>query len=1424
MVQSIEQKHADTGLRKFVQRWMSPIVTAMMDYNDIINTLTSGDPMPCAIIWGSLKVVLSSINRYHNFFEKIKRTLTQLRNQIDRIKDYEDLYGDNPTLQDLLCRTYIDIIRFWARVFKECERCALNQMLRASVPFSTSKLNAIVDDIKASVEDMEKQTTIVEASLARNEREEALLERKAQTKEREEQNKFRQEQREDRHAECLERVRNWLGSFDANQYNYSRHEKNLSLHMKGTGKWLESENKYAEWRTGSSSPILWIRSFPGSGKSVLCSSVIASIQESAAVVFYFYAFDRDSKPVETLRLLAHQLLRIRRISPGDKIVKELDNMTHLEPCSQINIQNMIKNLVTGLPQVYFFLDGLDESHEGDVLQFLIDLALSHPKEIRLWCSSQDTMPIHEKLSQYPTIEIDKSVEQDITAYLTHNMPLPESFADQVPTLAKHAKCNFLWASLMMKHLKESANSPADMHEVMKTGLPDNLYDYYRGVFDRIDKKQRVISSLIFSLVCFAKRPLRLEELREALGMLQSKDPSILTESDLPFMDRLKNLLAPLVEVMEVQGPYHTDRFCRLFHSTVRDFLIENPGVLCTHLDNKSSSYNEHVCELHINPSIPANACIRYLSQSRYGELLTEDKDHYWIDSTGSTVHSHHLLLYAAKYWDRHLDDVVPNGDLEARVSSFILSPNFRTCLQIQSMWIDGHFCVFQLPGSDDKFQFLRRTFPRWLVTNTQIGRQLWYDYRDFLHEWKDFLNCQKCDDSYDRPTRACLGDVNRCWWSALGPSNFLSRFGGRYLSFIFQPQDKPIKSAKGIFEGISQCGRTLVNLRFECIPDLNQDVFEVLCESWSITGRNEPTLRHQQTIQTGHNATCWPIYMGKESSPGTIVAPVAIDDFCETLRIGSQIFKKDISGNFLPIYDIPLSEGNGGCLPYIEEWSLRDNILVVSSRTRVYKPEGTKENTPETPVSTSDESESDSDHISSDTGSDEEDDAYESWSEGSTVYSDPGEDQYDDDQAAPFWFGRLSDGSKSDFEYPLSDEENSGCPPYASSDGSDADSDVESDAIRGYRELLDEDDFDWKDLRDQYPEDPGSKAKNKDKSKSDNESKYETHASISILDTSSSPTSRVFHLTRSISFKLYDSPPVIHPFKPLMVWPLSGGDVVFIDSSQKTYFVRRLRPTTFHTRHIFMKCRFSPCGRYLHIAGLEAQKKPESHKRGKGDSQNKTEIKLSVLVSTYRLSARKTARSPPTLIHRVKAYLGTTSLLRVSKLPFTLIWRPEELYIVRGDATLNVYRVQLFPGKSTGNTEGTQEVLTPRKPIFLPASARYRRVYYFPSDKGAANDNALGCIIVGGEARTKQTISEMMEFESDKRPDPKEGVTIGHAYDLQNDAVPPIGCYVHERELGGWRRTSERADIPKYMGAGCLSHRLEKFNPQDDCDLEPYFY
>jgi len=213
-----------------------------------------------------------------------------------------------------------------------------------------------------------------------------------------------------------------------------------------------------------------------------------------------------------------------------------------------------------------------------------------------------------------------------------------------------------------------------------------------------------------------------------------------------------------------------------------------------------------------------------------------------------------------------------------------------------------------------------------------------------------------------------------------------------------------------------------------------------------------------------------------------------------------------------------------------------------------------------------------------------------------------------------------------------------------------------------------------------------------------------------------------------------------------------------------------------------MKCQFSACGRFLHFASLEGQHNLiPKRKRAKNDPGS--QMKLALLVSTYRLCNRQASRSPPSLIHVTKVELGPVASLSVSNLPFTLTWRPKVLYFTRREVTLQVFQIHLFnPDK-----ESIPSVTVPREMIILPDTAVGRDVYYFPP----ADGSAMARIILGSDpSRTNS---------------------------------PPIGCFVHEqRDIGAWVKSGDHTDIREKC-VGQFSRPMEKFDPEEDCDCEHWF-
>jgi hypothetical protein len=114
----------------------------------------------------------------------------------------------------------------------------------------------------------------------------------------------------------------------------------------------------------------------------------------------------------------------------------------------------------------------------------------------------------------------------------------------------------------------------------------------------------------------------------------------------------------------------------------------------------------------------------------------------------------------------------------------------------------------------------------------------------------------------------------------------------------------------------------------------------------------------------------------------------------------------------------------------------------------------------------------------------------------------------------------------------------------------------------------------------------------------------------------------------------------------------------------------------------------------------------------------------------------------------------------------------------------------------------------------MPESALNRQVHYFPSQSSPnSRGESTARIIISSETRKQfeeeQGLEHGVEFS-----------TIGRTFvGQQGEFSPPFGCYVNEEaDLGGWGKSYDATEIPGQLGIGCLDRRLERFNPEDDCD------
>lgn len=306
------------------------------------------------------------------------------------------------------------------------------------------------------------------------------------------------------------------------------------------------------------------------------------------------------------------------------------------------------------------------------------------------------------------------------------------------------------------------------------------------------------------MIAFARRVLSIQELQEISSLLMSQGKNKKDDGETLRKLRPQAFVARFTPVNLVQmqksasDSAQSPEMCRFIHASVLDFLKARLQNAHTGSQSDQKAKEAHQFFSQITRHTIADACLLYLSRPVYSNLLNKKARNdveRWVDKDKNPLYTHHFALYAAKYWDKHLEheDVMTyaasnKDDIRLRVKGFVISTNFQTCMQMQMLWVDGRFDVYFVRGEPS----LLRSMPKWLITEDtdQGGRRplaskYLLDFRQLLHEWQNFLSCGGCHDEHIPECKFLpyKGEIDRIWWGSLGRDNFFSGFTSRYTSF-----------------------------------------------------------------------------------------------------------------------------------------------------------------------------------------------------------------------------------------------------------------------------------------------------------------------------------------------------------------------------------------------------------------------------------------------------------------------------------------------------------------------------------------------------------------------------------------------------------------------------------------------------------------
>jgi len=215
------------------------------------------------------------------------------------------------------------------------------------------------------------------------------------------------------------------------------HNTISKTHLDGTAQWFFQGSIFNQWK--STDNILWIHGKPGSGKSVLCSSIIQDVfalsDTGRATMAYFYFDFRDIDKQKLQDLLPSLLIQLS--SRSDHCCNILSELYSAHDCGtrKPNDRVMIECLKEMLRRpargpTYIILDALDEcpirsglfSPREEVLEFVDELVGLQAPNLHICVTSRPELDIQaalEPLTAHPVSLHDESGQkQDIADYVS----------------------------------------------------------------------------------------------------------------------------------------------------------------------------------------------------------------------------------------------------------------------------------------------------------------------------------------------------------------------------------------------------------------------------------------------------------------------------------------------------------------------------------------------------------------------------------------------------------------------------------------------------------------------------------------------------------------------------------------------------------------------------------------------------------------------------------------------------------------------------------------------------------------------------------------------------------------------------------------------------------------------------------------------
>ncbi|KAK0716128.1 hypothetical protein B0H67DRAFT_464709, partial [Lasiosphaeris hirsuta] len=408
--------------------------------------------------------------------------------------------------------------------------------------------------------------------------------------------------------------------------------------FKGTCEWLLQHKMFGSW-TACDRGLLWIKGKPGSGKSTLLKYALDKHEtRDGALVLSFFFHGRGNElqrtPLGLWRSLLHQVLRQ---APGalQDLVDEFETKRkqigkpgedwHWHEEELLSFFNSSLPKVLKTRPVWLFIDALDECGNEKAVR-LVEIFKSLLKSLPSQSVRLGQCRICFSCRHYPILDLGESMfeicaeaenQGDISTFVDDQLAgFRKRTSSTIPALiTERASGVFMWARLVVKQVLDLEREGVALKKIegIIHFIPADLDKLYRQLI----RSMKPASQKLIQWICFATRPLSIDELRwamvieadcphQSLQACESADDYV--PDSVQMKRQVQTLSCGLAEVSQAQA-------VQFIHQSVKDFFVET-GLPALGGDATSA---ETAIRAHFQLS---KICIRYLAMEEIGRSTT----------------------------------------------------------------------------------------------------------------------------------------------------------------------------------------------------------------------------------------------------------------------------------------------------------------------------------------------------------------------------------------------------------------------------------------------------------------------------------------------------------------------------------------------------------------------------------------------------------------------------------------------------------------------------------------------------------------------------------------------------------------------------------------------------------------------------------